>query len=121
MRKTAQALPLRSDSIGKNFADENPDDRALGKREKRNIANEQPHQQILVTVSEKDGGDAGETQRSAYRADQQQSLAADPINDGHREHGEKQVRSTDGHGLKIGRDFIESGVGENVVQVVEDG
>src|SRR6266566_1372013 len=62
-----------------------------------------------------------ETRCGAHRANQKQSLAADSINDRHGEHGEYQVRSAYRHSLKIGRNLIEAGVREDVVEVIQDG
>ena len=35
--------------------------------------------------------------------------------------GEDQVGGADGDGLQVGGDFIETGEGENIVEVIEDG
>src|ERR1700751_5299749 len=65
--------------------------------------------------------DPAETCSGAHRADQKQSLAADSINDRHGEHSEYQVRSAYRHSLEIGRNLIEAGVREDVVEVIQNG
>src|SRR5207245_6375202 len=88
VRKAVQTLALGPYAIRKDFTDENPDDRPLGKREESDIADQQPYEKILVAASEKDGGNASETRRRTHRADQQQCLAADAIDDVHSQHRE---------------------------------
>ena len=58
MRKAAQTLALSSYAIGKYLADENPDDRALGKCEECYVPDQQPYQKILVAASKKDDANA---------------------------------------------------------------
>ena len=56
-----------------------------------------------------------------HRTHQQQQLAADPVDYGHRNHREQQIGGADRHRLQVARHFAETGAGENVVQVVENG
>ena len=64
---------------------------------------------------------AASAQRRADRARQQQLLAADAIDDAQRDHRGDEIRRADGHRLQRIRPAAESGIREDVVEVVEDG
>ena len=74
-----------------------------------------------MACSEEDVGDAGEAKCGADRADQEQRLPADTIDDGHSNHREEKVGATDGHGLEVAGNPAVAGGFENVVDVIEDG
>jgi hypothetical protein len=48
VREAAQTLALSPYAIGKDFTDEYPNDGALGKSEKSDVADQQPYEKILV-------------------------------------------------------------------------
>ena len=120
VRETAQALALGPHRIGENFREVNPDDGALGEGEKRDVADQQPDQKALVLAGEENYRDSGQTERGADGADQQQGLAAEPVDHRHCDHGEEQVGGPDRHRLQVAGDFAEAGVSKNVVQVIEN-
>src|SRR5260370_34867672 len=76
VRRASEALAFGTDQIWKDFADIDPDHRALRGSEKCDIRYKQPHQIVLMTVGEEYCGDAEQTHRGANRTDQKQSLAA---------------------------------------------
>ena len=73
-----------------------------------------------MATGEKDCGDTGETSRRAHGADQQQLLSSNPVNYRHGDQCEKQIGSANRHGLKIARNFAETRVPENIVQIVKN-
>jgi hypothetical protein len=68
-------LAFCPDSIGKNLTNKNPDDRALRKCEKGDVADKQPYQKTLMVPRKEDSSDTSETGRRPKRADQQQRAA----------------------------------------------
>ena len=67
-----------------------------------------------------DRGHAGQAHRRPHRADQQQRLAPDPVDHRHRDHGEQQVGGADRHRLQVAGDLAESGLREDIVQVIQN-
>ena len=121
VREAAEALSLGANTIGENFADVNPNDGALGKRKKRDVRDEQPDKIFVVPVGEEDGGDSGEAGSGADGADEEKFLTANFVDESHRDHREDEVGGADGDGLKVRRDFVEASIGEDRVQVIENG
>src|SRR6266403_2576256 len=74
-----------------------------------------------MLMGEKNARDARETERCAYRTDQQQGFAAELVDYGHAQQSGEQVHASYGHCLQVARELAEAGGGKNVVQVVEDG
>ena len=120
MAGIADALALGADVVGKDFADVDPDDRALRERKEGDIGNQQPDQRARMRVRREDPGHARQATGRARRANQQQHLAAQLIDHAHSDHGEDQVGKADGDGLLVAAELAESGLGKDVVQVVEN-
>src|SRR5882762_4492979 len=74
-----------------------------------------------MLMSEKNASDARETERCAYRTDQQQGFAAELVDHGHAQESGEQVHASYGHCLQVAREFVESRGGKNVVQIIKDG
>ena len=66
MRQAAQTLTLGAHTVGKDLAQVDPDDGALGKREERDEAHQQPHQNALVLGAGEDVGDSAQAGRRAH-------------------------------------------------------
>src|SRR5260221_3162830 len=79
MRGTAEALSFCANAGGKDFAEIDPDYRALRDGKKSDVKEQQPKQVVLMSVHEEDGGDAGEADGSANGANQQQRLEAKDV------------------------------------------
>src|SRR6266436_1624085 len=101
VRETSKTLSFGPHSIWKDFTEEDPDNRALRKRKKRDVTYQQPDQEILMASHKEYCCNSAETYCGAHRADQKQCLATDSINDRHGEHREYQVRGPNRDGLKI--------------------
>src|SRR5664279_5778803 len=71
-------------------------------------------------AAEEDRRNAGQRSRCADGADKQQRLAADAIDDRHRQHGEQKVGCSDSDRLQISGYAAESCFGEDVIQIVKD-
>ena len=61
MGEAAQALPFRPHSVGEHLADVDPDNCSLREREECDVADQEPHQEVLVVTSEEDHGNPGQT------------------------------------------------------------
>src|ERR1700683_14309 len=121
VRKAAEALTFGADLVGEDFADVDPDDRALGKREEGDEADQQPDQQVLMLMSEEDVGYAAEAGCGAHRAHQEECFSADLVDHGHGDHGEQEICGADGYRLQVAGNLAEARGDKDVVDVVEDG
>ena len=74
-----------------------------------------------MLVGVEDPGDAEQGDAAAYGSDEQEGFAAYLVDDGDAEEGGEEVRQTDDDGLFGAGDGVEACVGEDVVEVVEDG
>lgn len=74
-----------------------------------------------MAVAEEDSRNSSQACRGSNRPDQQQRLAAEFIDHGHRDHGESQIGGSDGDGLKVAGDSAESGMSKDVVEIIKDG
>ena len=75
--------------------------------------------EMLVRVE--DPGDSGEGEATAYGSDEKKGFAADLVDDGDADEGGDEVGETDDDGLHGAGDGVEAGVGEDVVEVIQDG
>src|SRR5258708_11161152 len=121
MGEAAQALARSADAIGKYFADVNPNYGALGKSEECDVSNQQPYQNILVTMRQEDVSDSREAQCCSHRAGEQKFSSANGINEGHGDHGKNQIGGADSHRLQVGRNLAEACLGKYLIQIVENG
>src|SRR5277367_1514872 len=87
VRGAAEALTFGADACGKDFADIDPDHRALRDGEEEDITDKQPDQVRLVLLFEEDCGHACQADCGANRPDEQPRLASELIDDAH---GEKR-------------------------------
>src|SRR5579875_1036690 len=109
VRGAAETLALGADVGGEDLGDVDPDDRALGDREEHDEGDKERQQQRKMLAAKKDIRHTGEAERVARGSDQEQSLAAELVDDGDAEQGGEQVGGTDGDGLQVGGDVAEAG------------
>src|SRR5580693_5657548 len=121
MRKAAEALAFGPHAIRKHFADEDPDDRALRKGKKGDVADQHPYEQIFVPARKKDGGDSRKAEGRADGTDEQELLTSHLVDDRHGNHGENKIRGANGHRLQVTGNFAESCLIENFVQIIKNG
>ena len=114
-------MPLRANIGGEDLAEVDPDDRALRKSEEDDEADKQGKKQLEVLIDGEDIRDAGERKAGADRADEEQGLAAELIDDGDAEQGGDEVGGADHNGLVGARDRGKAGAGEDVIEIVENG
>src|SRR5580765_5140535 len=67
-----------------------------------------------------DRRDSCKAKHGSYRADEQQRLATDFIDHGHRKHREDQIGGTNRNCLQIARYSTDASAREDVVQVIEN-
>src|SRR3984885_7254466 len=120
-RGAAESLTLGAHAVGKDLADVDPEHRALRHGEGGDERHQQPDEPVQMGVDVKDVGDEAETDAEADRADEQQLLASELVDDRHGQQGEDQIGGSDGDGLQVSGDFGRTGESEDVVQVIEDG
>ena len=65
-------------------------------------------------------GHAAQAAGATRRANQQQRLAAQLVDQRHADNGEQKIRCADGDCLLVARNLAEAGGGEDVVQVVQN-
>ena len=73
-----------------------------------------------MLAGKEDDRDSGQARGGPDRTDQQKGLAPEPVNHRHRDHGEEQVSGADCDRLQVAGHLAEAGVGENIIQVIED-
>src|SRR6266566_2690482 len=69
VRRASQCLSLCAHAVGKDFADVDPDNRALRNCEEGDVAYQQPQKIASVTLREEYAGDTGQTRRRPHRSD----------------------------------------------------
>src|SRR5271166_1428138 len=74
-----------------------------------------------MAVGEEDCGNTRQACGGSDRTDQQQFLAAEFIDHRHCDHGESEIGGSDRYSLKVAGNSAESGVSENVVEIIKNG
>ena len=68
-----------------------------------------------MSVRQKNECYACHAESRAYRTDQQEFFAPDPIDDGHGQDSSRHIGSADRYGLKIARYFAEARTSKDIV------
>src|SRR5208282_171526 len=74
-----------------------------------------------MAVREEYGSHSGQARDHASRSNQQECFSPELVDQRHAKEGCNQIHSSHGDRLKITRNSAESGVGKDVVKVVENG
>ena len=85
VRRGADTLALRAHARREDFRDVHPNDGALRDRKEDDEQHEHPDQRALVCMRVEDEGDAGESECHADGPDEQESLAAELVDEAHAE------------------------------------
>ena len=119
--RIAHALALGANRVGKDFADVNVNDQALGKSKEGDKGDQQGQQRGLVAVGIKDPSHAGKANGSTDGSDDEQALAAETVDQRHADQGEDEIGDADGDGLRVAGELAEAGGGKDGVHVADDG
>ncbi len=116
----AEGLALGADVGGEDFGEVDPDDGPLRDGEGDDEGDEEGEEQVKMFAGVEYPGDSGEGEGAAYGSDEEEGLAADLIDDGDADEGREKVGETYDDRLHIAGHGTEAGIGEDVVEVVED-
>ena len=114
-------MALGADVGGEDLGEIDPDDGSLRDGEGHDEAYEEGEEEVEVLVGVEEPGHSGEGEAAAYGSDEEEGLTADLVDDGDADEGSDEVGEADDNGLLGAGDGAEAGVGEDVVEVVEDG